>query len=951
MTSFFGRILDVLFDGLARLARVSYRRPWIVLGLVALASGVAFYGTKRVVLDTDVTTLLPERFPSVHALDTLRERFGGVGFVTLVARGDDPQALERFADDVTPLLRELDTVASVDARRPIEFFDEHALYWVERGDLETIAERLEARHEWEVASRNPLMVLLEDEGPPPVDFADVEAKYRDRLADARSAYYTDHEGQRLVVLVRPTKLATDLTFTRQVVDDVERVSRSLDPRAYGPGFSVEITGRYKKRADLQALIQNDLAMTGIAATILMGVYLLVHFRRISAIPLVLLPLAISILWMYGLAGFLFGTLSLLTAFIGTLLTGVGIDSGIHLAGAHREALGHGHRGEAAIYYAFRSKSRAAVAATLTTMAAFLCIATAELRAFREFGIIAASGMLLSMIAYYTLLPALLRIFARRSWANERPPPPIPSRVLAWAPAAFWIVALAAIALSLVAPHARFNYDFADLDAADLRSYDLDREVNEILGRSQTPLVIAGTDAADVASTVEAIERDKARLGRRSTVADVVWLGTFVAPDQEAKRAVLDRIDDVGTRLLRGEMSAESRADLERLVERSRARPYTTGELPPEILHTFRPPRAGGGELALVYPSVSMSDGTASERLAEELGRIERADGTVVAAAGEAMVLADVIVSVRRDSLRVSALVLGAVGVLLWATLGTIRRALVALAPAVLSVTATLGVMAIFDVDLNYLNLLVFPLLVGSGVDGGAYVVSRWVGGEPIADVLGATWAPVAGAIVNTMLGFFALMLASHPGLASVGIVGVVGFSVNLVACVILVPAAVALAGKKAERPSLFDRLAELVSTVGRAGVIPRGGGSVAALAAIPIAWSVSSLPIAARVAIAIALSIGSLVFVRRYMRGGAIADPQEIVVDELVGCLIALAFVPFEPVWVVAAYVAFRVLDIAKPWPIRAVERRLHGPLGVVADDVAAGLVAGGALAIVHLWW
>jgi phosphatidylglycerophosphatase A len=375
------------------------------------------------------------------------------------------------------------------------------------------------------------------------------------------------------------------------------------------------------------------------------------------------------------------------------------------------------------------------------------------------------------------------------------------------------------------------------------------------------------------------------------------------------------------------------------------------DLPASILHTFRPPRAGGGELALVYPSVSMSDGTASEALAEELGRIERADGTVVSAAGEAMVLADVIVSVRRDSLRVGALALSAVFLLLWFTLGTVRRALVALAPAILSVTATLGVMALAGVELNYLNLLVFPLLVGSGVDGGAYVVSRRVDGEPIADVLGATWAPVAGAIVNTMLGFIALALASHPGLSSVGLVGVIGFSVNLVACVVLVPAAVAMAARDGAGARLSDRIAELVATVGRAGLVPRGGGSVAALVAIPIAWALAPLPIVARVGIALAISIVAFAFVRRYMRTDARGDPQEIVADELAGCLVALAFVPFEAPWIIAAYAAFRVLDIAKPWPIRWVERRLHGPIGVMADDIAAGIAAGGLLAVAHWFW
>jgi phosphatidylglycerophosphatase A len=65
--------------------------------------------------------------------------------------------------------------------------------------------------------------------------------------------------------------------------------------------------------------------------------------------------------------------------------------------------------------------------------------------------------------------------------------------------------------------------------------------------------------------------------------------------------------------------------------------------------------------------------------------------------------------------------------------------------------------------------------------------------------------------------------------------------------------------------------------------------------------------------------------------------------DEIVAFLAVLALVPRELAWQAAAFVAFRVFDIAKPPPIRALERRLHGGLGVMADDV---LAAGYALVV-----
>lgn len=69
-------------------------------------------------------------------------------------------------------------------------------------------------------------------------------------------------------------------------------------------------------------------------------------------------------------------------------------------------------------------------------------------------------------------------------------------------------------------------------------------------------------------------------------------------------------------------------------------------------------------------------------------------------------------------------------------------------------------------------------------------------------------------------------------------------------------------------------------------------------------------------------------------------DPQEVVIDELVGYLIATVF--FEPTVknLLLGFIAFRVFDIWKPWPVNVLQERLKGGIGIVMDDVAAGVYA-----------
>ena len=69
-------------------------------------------------------------------------------------------------------------------------------------------------------------------------------------------------------------------------------------------------------------------------------------------------------------------------------------------------------------------------------------------------------------------------------------------------------------------------------------------------------------------------------------------------------------------------------------------------------------------------------------------------------------------------------------------------------------------------------------------------------------------------------------------------------------------------------------------------------------------------------------------------------DRQEIVIDEVAGFLITMAMIPLTWQTWVAGFLLFRFFDAVKPWPISVLDKKVKGGLGVVVDDVAAGLAA-----------
>jgi len=131
------------------------------------------------------------------------------------------------------------------------------------------------------------------------------------------------------------------------------------------------------------------------------------------------------------------------------------------------------------------------------------------------------------------------------------------------------------------------------------------------------------------------------------------------------------------------------------------------------------------------------------------------------------------------------------------------------------------------------------------------------------------------------------------------------------------------------------------------GLIPVAPGTFGTLAAIPLVligwlgtgWSISVLTVTILVALWSSHRSQELL---------EMEDPSEVVIDEAAGIVVTLFLLPPSWMIVVLGFFLFRLFDILKPWPIRPMER-LHGGLGIVADDLMAGMCAHLVMRIV-LW-
>ncbi len=936
----------------ARLERVlaaqagrAARHPLTTLALAATVFGVAMVGASRLDLDADLTHLLPGSFDSVKALDAMQDRFGSIGFVVVVGLDSDRASLERFARDAAERIEKVQGIRYVDWRRPSKFFEDHALYFLDAEDLEEIRSRLAAREKWERKRHNPMYVDLEGGEPPGIDFSDIEKKYESR-ADQRwvreqsaSEYYYDPHREMIVLLARPAFRSSDLDYAKDIVAKVEASLADMDPKAYGPDFHIEYTGRYVKKIDQQAQIQADLALASSLALLLVVLYLTLHFRRARSVGLVLTPLVVGLGVTFGLAGFLYGTLNLLTGFVGAILIGLGIDHGVHLLGRYEAERSEGSGHHEAVARAFGRTGRGVVVAGITTAVAFAGVSISEFRAFREFGVIAAIGSMLVILSYTNVLPAMLSVAARRWSARPKAEPGPYARILPKvAPTVLWVGLVVLSLLVMNSGRVRFDYDFSSLEGSDLPSYRLDAEVNRILGYSQTPSIVLTDDVSSEAEVAKALRDEQAELGGRSTVDFVASVSDLVPVDQPRKAEILKKIGKILARVKPKWLDGDTREQFEEMKKLVAAEPFDRASLPVEVRRQFQgADQDSGVGFVLVFPRVSLSDGEAVVRFADEVR--SAVDAPV---AGEAMILADILHMVVPEAPWVLGITLGLGLLTLWLLLGGLRDAGVAFAAALGSLGATFGLLPMVGIDLNYLDIVIIPVLFGIGVDGAVHMTLALSSGGDAAHGLQETGRAVSGALLTTMFGFGTLLVADHPGLRSLAELALVGLAVNLLVSLLLVPAFELMVNAREARRDL----SALVSTVGWAGLAPVAPGTLGALIALPMAWA---LPGWGVWVLAGVVALVGYFAARVYVRGRERDDPQEVVVDELAGSLLAMAFVPGHPGWLLAAFGLFRFFDIFKPWPVGPVDRAKRGALSIMGDDLVAGLMAGALLLAVRL--
>jgi phosphatidylglycerophosphatase A len=137
-----------------------------------------------------------------------------------------------------------------------------------------------------------------------------------------------------------------------------------------------------------------------------------------------------------------------------------------------------------------------------------------------------------------------------------------------------------------------------------------------------------------------------------------------------------------------------------------------------------------------------------------------------------------------------------------------------------------------------------------------------------------------------------------------------------------------------------DRAVIFLATGLLIGNVPFAPGTFGSLIGLPLAFLLSRLNLLLSVSFILLFVFFAIAVASAAEKILSKKDPAKIVIDEIAGLMVTFAGLPFNLGTAIAGFIIFRAFDILKPFPIRALERKVPGGGGVVLDDVLAGIYA-----------
>jgi len=787
------------------MTRAARYLAWLRAHAVAIYVGFAIATVAALVLIVvrlpllaDFANLLPPEAPAVRDLARIEARVTGQDSVLGLVVAPDPERRATATRELATRIAALDQslVRRVDDEDDVTraFFRAHRHLFVPLEDLRAAHDALATRIQRAKLEANPLFIDLDEVDQAESDAAKAkldELRERRRTAEAaldKSGFVSSDETTQLLV-IRTSFPKTDAGAARRLVGALE-VARA-EVLARHPGIEIGFAGGpVVTLAEHTALIRG-IVTSSLVTAVLVTAVLLGFLRSVRLVGVVAGVLVIATVIAFGLAAITVGHLNAATAFLGAIIAGNGVNYGILLVARYRDERRTAEP-EEAMARAIAETVVPTLIASLGAAIAYASLAVTSFQGFADFAWIGSLGMLVCWIASFALVPLLVLRFApaigslRRSLLGE-----LLARALAGRrPIVVLGISGLVVAGALVLAVRYIANDPFEYDLTKLRSAGDDAvRARSWMGRSDAAFgrgiagqtFIAADRAEDVRPIVDAIGRLP-----RDTVGRVRSIYDAIPADQPAKLAVLadlrTLLDDDALEAL----TDEERSELLALRPPDDLVAITPATLPPRVVESLTEADGRIGLLVAIRPAAELDEWNGRDllRFATAIRAVQLPDERVITTSGASVIFADILTAVRDDGPRVTLVAFAGLVVMILLVVGRDRRAVAVLVSLASGAIVLVGVCALLDLRINFLDFVALPITLGLGVD---YAINMAHGDRDIGAVLRTSGAAVVVCSATTIIGYGSLLVSDNLAIRGFGLASLIGEIAALAAAIVMVP--------------------------------------------------------------------------------------------------------------------------------------------------------------------
>ena len=581
------------------------------------------------------------------------------------------------------------------------------------------------------------------------------------------------------------------------------------------------TGGHPIAVQDESITKFDIKVT--LLTSLIGVLLLFFFvfRTLKILAFVGIPLMLSLLWTIGFAGLVFQHLNILTCIFSCVLIGLGIDFAIHIINRYYDPEACALNTVQRLEISFREAGAGIFVGGVTTAAAFYAVGISDFKGFRELGYMTGTGILFCILSMMLLLPSLLVMAAPQTGKEKRT---IVSnfglkRVLETVvETPFRVLFLSTVFIGVliyVGTGVRFDDNLKNFRPQNNTVLNLQNKVTRWLGGSMGVVLLTVTDASETnALALNAdIYQALLPLKNQGTVSGLSSIAQLM-PSPDDQRRNLDYVKtnrelfsirrirqsfDVALTSYGFQPSRRYDFYFDQLAAAfSRDTLLMPSDLNSQelkrILRRFYY-RGDNQFTAVTYinPPVDLWSYDETSRFRDMIAQKLAENG--IAAGSYHLTGANLLTGELKQlviqNLKTS-LGLAVCGILLilWIYFRNLIYLFLSILPLAIGMAVLAGLMVVFDLDFNFLNIMVLPMIIGIGIDDGVHFTNtfRFSDASGLQQGLFQTSRAVVLTSLTTMVGFGSIALSHYPGLKSMGLVAVMGIVACLLAGIVLLPA-------------------------------------------------------------------------------------------------------------------------------------------------------------------